>query len=194
MNQWKRPGDSLSDRFNRLTDWWNANNIQMPKLNILSFSMGCQLAVRFAENIYNTDSKLRLGEVVLVAPDPKARPVERDHEETASGTTSAYDEAKLLWSNKSQMLERFLDALVKMAIMADHIRIVLCRTDGVAVYANNVDYIVSHLNGIENVRIIIAEDGKIVNSHGVTIALTAPAGKYDVHDRLWNSVRIVDSF
>jgi len=156
--------------------------------------MGCQLAVCLSENIYNNDLKLRFGEVVLVAPDPKARPVERDHEETASGITSAFDEAKLLWGDNSQMFKRFLDALVKMASLADHVRIVLCRTDGVAVYTNNADHIVRHLKGIENVGIIFAQDGEIVNSHGVIIDLTAPAGRYDVHDRLWKSIKIFDSF
>lgn len=194
VNQWTGPGDSLSDRFNRLIQWWNENNINISKLNIFAFSMGCQLALRFGEYICNKDSEFRFNEVVFVAPDPKARPVGRDHEETASGITSAYDEAKSLWHYESQMLEGFLNALLKMAGMADHLRIVISQTDGVAVYKNNVDHIVRHLNGKENVGIVFAQDGEIVKSHGVIIDLTAPAGNYDVHDRLWDSVRIIDSF
>ena len=53
--------------------------------------MGCQLASYFGQFLETVD------EVVLVAPDPKARPAARDSEEIAADVVSAFEEAQALW-------------------------------------------------------------------------------------------------
>ena len=179
-NDWTGPGDSLSDRADRLLEW-NASRVDMSgPIHLLALSMGCQLAAHVGQFLENVD------EVVLVAPDPKARPVERDCEETAAGVVSAFEEAQALWGGVAAPADAFTGALISLAAGARRLRVVFCRTDGVAEWDGNVDAFVAKLATVDGVELIEAVDGGIVTASGVTVDLST-GGEIDVHQRLWSA-------
>jgi pimeloyl-ACP methyl ester carboxylesterase len=182
-NEWAGHDDSLSARADRLLEW-NASRVDTSKpVHLLGLSMGCQLAVHFGQFLESVD------EVVLVAPDPKARPVERDSEETAAGVVSAFEEAQALWGGEAVPANPFTEALVALAAKARRLRIVFCRTDGVAEWDGNTDAFVAELATVDNVELIEAVDGHIVTASGVTVDLAAD-GEIDVHERLWSAIHL----
>ncbi len=182
-NEWAGPGDSLSDRVDRLLGW-NADrrDASMP-VHLLALSMGCQVAVRVGEHLE------AVGEVVLVAPDPKARPVKRDSEETAVGVVSAFEEAQALWDGAAVPARPFTEALVVLAARATRLRVICCRTDGVAEWDGNVDELVAELATVERVELIEAVDGDIVTGRSGTVDLSE-GGTGNVHQRLWSATHL----
>lgn len=183
-NDWAGNGDSLSGRVDRLLEW-NASRADTSKpVHLLGLSMGCQIAVHFGQFLETVD------EVVLVAPDPKARPVKRDSEETAAGVVSAFDEAQALWGGAAVPANPFTEALVVLAAKARRLRIAFCRTDGVAEWEGNVDAFVAELATVDGAELIEGVDGHIVTASGVTVDLSAAGGEIDVHQRLWSATHL----
>ncbi len=182
-HNWAGPADSLSNRVDRLLEWNTARVDPSAPVNLVALSMGCQVAVQVGQSIET------VGEVLLVAPDPKARPVGRDAEETKAGTVSAFDEARELWSGTDVPAWPFTDAARTLATRAARLRIVCCRTDGVAEWDNNVDTFVDQLTTIDGVELIEAIDGAVVTEAGVTVDLSAKATT-DVHERLWLATQL----
>jgi pimeloyl-ACP methyl ester carboxylesterase len=182
-NYWTGSGDSLSGRVDRLLKWNAARSDASAPVHLLALSMGCQVAVRLGQDLEAVD------EVVLVAPDPKARPVERDSEEVADGVVSAFEEAQALWGGAAVPACPFTDALIALAKRARRMRVVYCRTDGVAEWDGNVDALVAGLVTVDGVELIEAVDGRVVTASGVTVDLSS-GGPGDVHQRLWSATLI----
>ena len=182
-NEWVGPGDSLSGRLNRLVEWNADRSDPSTAVNVVGLSMGCQIAARFSKRL---DA---VGDVVLVAPDPKARPVARDETEVADGIVSAYQEAQQLWGGVAVPADAFAKSLVTLSARAKRVRIVYCATDGVAEWDGNVESLVSGLDGVDRVELIEAVDGERVDSFGATVDLSAAAAG-DVHERLWSATRL----
>jgi hypothetical protein len=182
-NNWAGPGDSLSRRVDRLLEWNTARRDRSTPVHLLALSMGCQVAVRVGQDLEAVD------DVVLVAPDPKARPVKRDVEETAVGVVSAFEEAQALWGGVAVPARPFTEALVALAARARRLRVICCRTDGVAEWDGNVDELVAALAVADGVELIEAVDGDIVTAAGVTVDLSE-RGTGDVHERLWSATHL----
>jgi pimeloyl-ACP methyl ester carboxylesterase len=176
-NYWTGSGDSLSGRFDRLLKWNAARSDASAPVHLLALSMGCQVALRLGREIEAVD------EVVLVAPDPKARPVERD-DEVAGGVVSAFEEAQALWGGAAVPALPFTAAFIALAKRAGRMRVVYCRTDGVAEWDGNVDALVAELATVDGVELIEAVDGRVVAASGVTVDLSN-SGPGDVHQRMW---------
>ena len=96
-NNCSEPGDSLKRRFDRASAWLEVRLGNITEVNVIGLSMGCQLAVRFVHHASIKAPSIEFGQLVLIAPDPKYRPVERDVEEIKAGTSSAFEEAVALW-------------------------------------------------------------------------------------------------
>ena len=182
-NRWAGPGDSLCDRADRLVEWNAARGDRSTPVHLVALSMGCQVAVRLGEELDVVD------EVVLIAPDPKARPVDRDAAEEADGIVSAFREAQDLWDGAAVPAQPFAQALVALAARARRVRVVYCRTDGVAEWDRNVDALIAGLATVDGVRLIEAVDGETVTASGVTVDLSA-GGTTDVHERLWSATHL----
>ena len=182
-NDWTGPGDSLSSRVERLLQWNAARGDPAAPVHLLALSMGNHVAVHVAQNIDV------VGEVVLVAPDPKARPVGRDEQETSIGMASAFEEARAFWGGVEVPAVPFSSALVALASRARRLRVIYCRTDGVAEWKGNVDALVTGLATVDGVELIEAVDGETVVASGATVDLSA-AGTADVHQRLWSATHL----
>ena len=181
-------GDSLRARLDRALEWLEVRRNDITEINVIGLSMGCQIAVRFVNQASTTDASIEFGELVLVAPDPKYRPVGRDAEEIGSGTPSAFDEAEALWGNSGLAGPRFVAGLLDSANRMHRTRIVYCRSDGVAEWNANVELMVGGLPPGEGIELVEAIDGEEVSAGGMTIDLGAGNHESDVHDRLWESI------
>ncbi len=182
-NSWTGPGDSLRDRLGRLVEWNAARGDKSAPVHLVALSMGCQVAVRLGQELDLVD------EVVLVAPDPKARLGDRDTAEAADGIVSAFREAQDLWDGAAVPSQPFAEALVALAARTRRVRVIYCRTDGVAEWDRNVDALVAELATIDGVRLIEAVDGETVSAFGVTVDLSA-GETTDVHQRLWSATHL----
>jgi pimeloyl-ACP methyl ester carboxylesterase len=180
-NDWVGPG--LSDRADRLMEWNAVRGDTSTPVHLLALSMGCQVAVHVGQGLEVVD------EVVLVAPDPKARPGKRDSEEAAVGVVSAFQEAQALWGGVEVPARPFTDALIALAARARRLRVIYCRTDGVAEWDGNVDAFVAELATVDGAELIEAVDGGVVTASGVTVDLS-DGGPVDVHQRLWSATRL----
>lgn len=188
-NRWAGPGDSLLDRLQRAMDSLDTDAADRAVLNVLACSMGCQLAARFLVDVLAMDSPPKVGEVLLVAPDPKHRRLRRDAEESAAGITSAYDEASELWGVSGPSGSHFVGALKDVAPAASTVRIVYAREDGVAEWDGNVEVMLAEVGSLPGVKLIEAQDGEVVVEHGLAVDLGSGDHQTDVHDRLWGATR-----
>jgi hypothetical protein len=129
--------------------------------------------------------------LLLIAPDPKYRPVGRDAEEIQAGTSSAFEEAGALWGGRGLAGPRFVSGLADVANRMERIRIVYCRSDGVAEWSANVELMVDELLATTGIELIEAIDGEVVSTDDMTVDLGVGNPEVDVHDRLWESVIFV---
>ena len=79
-NNWSERGDSLKRRFDRASAWLKMRLGNITEVNVIGLSMGCQLAIRFVHHASIKAPSIEFGQLVLIAPDPKYRPVGRDAE------------------------------------------------------------------------------------------------------------------
>jgi hypothetical protein len=73
----------------------------------------------------------------------------------------------------------------------ERIRIVYCRSDGVAEWSANVELMVDELLATTGIELIEAIDGEVVSTDDMTVDLGVGNPEVDVHDRLWESVIFV---
>lgn len=187
-NKWLGSGESLSDRFLRATAWLEERSSHISQISAIGLSMGCQVAVRFSQQMSARYPPLCLDKLVLVAPDPKYRPVGRDVEEASAGISSAFDEAVGLWGSEGAAGPQFVSALADLTGHFADIRIIYCRSDGVTEWKNNVDLMIQELNLREGVDAIEATDGELLEGSDTTVDLRSVNLESDVHERLWSSV------
>ena len=191
-NVWEGDGDSLRDRSERSARWLDAQADQDLVLHVLGYSMGCQLATKFAQRALSCDTaQFRLGSLTLVAPDPNLRRTRQDEIEQSQGITSAYDEARALWSTSGSAGPAFIEALKEIADTCDDpCRIVFCKADRVAEWADNVEIMARELDGHPKIRWIETPVNKEVRKHGVHIRLDPNEVSHidcadPVHATLW---------
>lgn len=189
-NCWTGPGDSLADRFDRVLSWLDAESQHVAEVHLVALSMGCQLAARFGAHVLARTPSIEIGQVLLIAPDPKYRPVERDATETAAGVVSAYDETVALWGDASSDDHPIVSTLKAVARRATKVSIVYSRADGVAQWEDNVELMITELRSVKGVELIEARDGDIVVEHDVIVDLESTDRRSDVHERLWTAVRL----
>jgi len=182
-NSWAGPDDSLCDRVERLLEWNTARGDRSTPVHLVASSMGCQVAVRIAEELEVID------EFILIAPDPKARPCDRDGAEDANGIVSAFREAQELWNGAAVPAQPFSEALVALAARTRLVRVVYCRSDGVAEWDGNVETLIAELAAVKGIRLIEAMDHQTVTASGLTVDLSA-GGTTDVHERMWSATHI----
>ncbi|MBT4036826.1 MAG: hypothetical protein HN575_05225 [Actinobacteria bacterium] len=190
-NNWSEHGDSLKRRFDRASAWLEVRLGDITHVNIIGFSMGCQLAVRFVHHASIRAPSIEYSQLLLIAPDPKYRPVGRDAEEIQAGTSSAFEEAGALWGGRGLAGPRFVSGLADVANRMERIRIVYCRSDGVAEWSANVELMVDELLATTGIELIEAIDGEVVSTDDMTVDLGVGNPEVDVHDRLWESVIFV---
>jgi hypothetical protein len=190
-NYWSRDGDSLKRRFDNASAWLEARVDDITDVNIIGLSMGCQLAIRFVHYASIKTPSIKFGQLLLIAPDPKYRPVGRDAEEIKAGITSAFEEAAELWESREPAGPRFVSGLIEAANRMERTRIIYCRSDGVAEWSANVELMVDELPATTDIELIEAIDGETVSTGDMTIDLGIRNPELDVHDRLWESIIFV---
>jgi len=191
-NLWIRPGDSLEKRYRRAADWLTSQINQSVELHVLGHSMGCQLAVKFAQlALTSAPAKWRLGQLTLSAPDPKYHRGPWDLIEKQAGETPAYDEASKLWKIEGAAGPRFTDTLGLVAgDFRGGCRVVFCKGDTVAVWHQNVEIMRSGLNSCSAIKWIEALPDAVVDSHGIRVSLNLDEiahikGANQFHEVLW---------
>ena len=187
-NNWSELGDSLKRRFDRASAWLEVRLGNITDVNVIGLSMGCQLAVRFVHHASIKASSIEFGQLLLIAPDPKYRPVGRDAEEIKTGTSSAFDEAVALWGGRGLAGPRFVSGLADAANRMERTRIVYCRSDGVAEWSSNVELMVDELTVTTGIELIEAIDGEVVSTDDMTVNLAAGNPELDVYDSLCESI------
>ena len=190
-NNWSDRGDSLKKRFDRASEWLELRLGNITDVNVIGLSMGCQLAVRFVHHASIKAPSIEFGQLLLIAPDPKYRPVGRDAEEIKTGTSSAFEEAVALWGGSGLAGPRFVSGLADAANRMERTRIVYCRSDGVAEWSANVELMVDELPATTGIELIEAIDGEVVSTDDMTVDLGVGNPELDVHDRLWESIIFV---
>jgi len=146
--------------------------------------MGCQLAVRFADQAISTRL---IGSMVLIAPDPKYRRCTQDEVETRRGDSSAFDEAKDLWGVTRGPGPEFVGALQRVASASRlACRILYCKDDEVAEWVGNGELMVRVLAKSPGVDPTEARRGSTIRDHGMSVSV----GKTDdIHEALGTAVR-----
>ncbi|MEE2769390.1 MAG: hypothetical protein VX833_09275 [Actinomycetota bacterium] len=190
-NNWSEPGDSLKRRFDRASAWLEVRLGEISDVNVIGLSMGCQLAVRFVHHASIQMPSVEFGQLLLIAPDPKYRPVGKDVEEIKARTSSAFEEAAALWGGRGPAGPRFVSGLADAANRMERTRIVYCRSDGVAEWNTNVELMVDELPATTGIELIEAIDGDVVSTDDLTVDLGVGNPELDVHDRLWESIIFV---
>lgn len=197
-NLWEGAGDSLRSRFERSLQWLEANEAHSEELCILGYSMGCQLAARFAQAVLDRGKgRLSLGSLTLVAPDPKYRRGRQDAVERRQGVTSAYDEACVLWSVSESAGATFVEALKRVAqTCRGGCRIVFCKGDGVAEWSDNVGIMQAELEDCRAIRWIETKVNHKTCADGVDFRLDPGEVSHvecadDVHAALWYRLNFV---
>lgn len=132
--------DSLKSRWRRAKSWVNRLS-QRPDttIRILGYSMGCHLAVKFAAKL----PAKRVGDLWLIAPDPKFRPTDLDKLKSPS----AYKEAQDLWDTDGLPGDRFCSNLKRLSQLVIHV--IYSRGDPVAVWDGNVKMMKHRCKGKE---------------------------------------------
>lgn len=196
-NLWEGKGDSLLRRWKRSERWLEAQADREVVYHILGYSMGCQLATRFAQGALSRSGKrFRLGSLTLVAPDPTLRRTRQDKIEQGQGITSAFDEARVLWSTTESAGPAFVEALLQVADACEGLcRIVYCKSDAVAEWSDNVEIMARKLHGHTKVRWIETPVNEVVDEHGVRIRLDPTEVSHidcadPVHAALWYSLTL----
>lgn len=191
-NVWEGDGDSLRRRWERSAQWLDVQADQDIVFHILGYSMGCQLATKFAEDVLSRAGRqFRLGSLTLVAPDPTLRRTRQDEIEESQGITSAYDEARALWSTTGSAGPAFIEALKQIADACDGLcRIVYCKADAVAEWSDNVEIMARELDGHPGFQWIETPVNVEVREHGVRIRLDPNEVSHidcadPVHAALW---------
>ena len=195
-NLWQGAGDSLHSRYERSAQWLDSAAHDAAALHILGYSMGCQLAVELAQRALDLgEDRVPIGSLTLVAPDPKYRPGRQDAVERCQGITSAYDEARALWSVSGSAGPTFVEALRRVAEACETgCRIVFCKEDGVAEWADNVEIMARALEGCSAIRWIETPVGEEVRDHGLRFRLDPTELSHidcadEVHAALWYRLR-----
>ena len=172
-NVWNGAADSLQSRHERSLQWLSTELVHGGILHILGYSMGCQLAVKFAQTVLDhADGRTDLGSVTLVAPDPQFRRGHQDFVERQQGITSAYDEARDLWSVGDSAGPKFVEALRCVANACEYgCRIVFCKDDGVAEWADNVELMSMQLKDCAAIRWVETKVNEVTHACGVRFRL-----------------------
>lgn len=197
VNLWDGQGDSLEKRFNRSATWLRFHSDQSVELHILGHSMGCQLAVKFAELAQiSLPDNWQLGQLILSASDPKYRWGQWDLIEKQASETPAYDEASMLWATAGAAGPCFTDTLGHVAgAFKRGVRVVFCKDDKVAEWHQNVEIMKSMLNSCSAIEWIEALPNAVVNNHGMRISLKLDEIAHiesadQLHEILWRRLEI----
>jgi hypothetical protein len=128
--------DTLRTRWERFASHLPRLCASEADVYVLSYSLGCHLAVRFAADALLRD---RVRSLDFVAPDPKFCRTPPDNHETPS----AFDEAKEFWGTDGRPGDCFSDNLEKLVTPGSNPRVhLLCsEEDEVAVWKDNVELI-----------------------------------------------------
>ena len=180
--------DTLLRRYRRLVDELEEIGRASRGVRLVALSMGCHLIAKLGEDPAALNG-IELRDILLIAPDPKARPVEKDHEETAAGNVSAFEDACALWCDAPAPAAPFRASLAKLTLQAGRTRVVYCRRDQVAQWENNTEFLIADLTEVQRVDLIEAVDGQVVERHELTVDLRPGEGT-DPHERLWDATRV----
>jgi hypothetical protein len=161
-------------------------------MHLVGLSMGCQVGVRVLVELLADRSDLTLGQVVLIAPDPKLVPGRRDRAETEAGEVSAHDEAVELWGTAIPA-DAMVPATCALLTAAERGWLVVCRSDGVAGWDGNGERLVAACRPLPGVAVVEAIDGARVWAHGLEVDLRTGVDHHgaerEVHDRLAGAIR-----
>jgi predicted alpha/beta hydrolase family esterase len=136
--------DTLKSRWHRLK---RALNGKPRNIYILSYSIGCHLAVKLASQ---RSIARWLQELILIAPDPKFQKNQFDRLE---GQRSAYNQVKDVWEPKSSG-EQFSKQLNEIAKRCRTF-IVYSAADPVAVFPRNVEKLVKRCPYVNNLNVMV---------------------------------------
>ena len=188
-NYFDGSNDTLLLRYKRLVEELRPIATTNGAVSLVALSMGCHLVAKLGDDLSALDG-IELRDVLLIAPDPKARPVDRDHDETAAGIVSAFEDARSLWGGAPVPADPFHASLARLTLQTSRTRVVYCRSDQVAQWEDNSELLVASLTALDQVHLIEAIDGQAVEEHGLTVDLRPGEGT-DPHGRLWDATRVV---
>ena len=135
------PAETLLDRWRRSRAFLRKCSPVPSVVSILGNSMGCHLAILFAQECQ--DLGIEIDQITLLAPDPKFRKTKRDID---PAEPSAYAEAEMLWPDANPG-EAFSMALRKLRVRRG-ITYIYSKRDRTAEWHRNVE-LLPQIVGIE---------------------------------------------
>jgi hypothetical protein len=175
--------DSLCSRWRRARGWIDQSSGQGDVVRVMGYSMGCHLAVKFADEARSTRT---VRDIWLIAPDPKFRENILDKIDPPS----AFEQAQDLWGTCEAPGKAFCAAVKRLSESGHQIRVVCSRADTVAGWEGNVEVMRSECEKDRCCWYEVAV-GEGVECGGITFRLDPKRaeGENWVHSQLFTMAR-----